>query len=299
MHTLVTGSNGFVGRHLTELLAHDGGQATGTDRTLGGPDLDDLDGLREVIDASSPDIVIHLAGQADVGSSWDAPRMTFRVNAEGTLNVILACQAANVKRLLVVSSADVYGRVDPAELPIGEDRPLHPVTPYAASKAAAEMLAIQADASGLEVIRARSFNHIGPGQGTQFVASALAHRIASAKANAEKSIPVGNLDTIRDLTDVRDVVCAYRLLALHGRPGEAYNVCTGIGRSVRELAETLVELAGGGIELCEDPTLVREVDTPRLIGSPDKLKADTGWEPTVPFEKTLSDILADAIQRTS
>ena len=299
VHALVTGSNGFVGRHLDDLLKASGDRSTGTDRTLGGPDLNDLDGLCRVVAAASPDVVIHLAGQADVGSSWDAPLKTFQVNAGGTLNVVLACQAANVKRLVMVSSADVYGSVSPSDLPITEDQPLSPVTPYAASKAAAEMVAIQAGASGMEVIRTRSFNHIGPGQSPQFVASALAQRIACARASGEPTIAIGNLDTVRDMTDVRDVVRAYRLLALHGRPGHAYNVCTGTGRSIREVAETLVELAGGGIDLLEDPSLVREVDTPRLIGSPDKLKEDTGWEPTISFEETLSDILADAIERTT
>ena len=165
--------------------------------------------------------------------------------------------------MLAVSSADVYGRVQPDELPITEDAPFRPVTPYAASKIAADQLGLQAWLGyGLEVLRVRAFNHLGPGQTTAFVAPALAERIALNERDGSDVVPVGNLTPRRDITDVRDVVRAYRLLMTHGEPGEAYNVCTGRDLSIGELAEHLVALAAHPMRLEPDPALQRRVETP-------------------------------------
>lgn len=298
MSFLVTGARGFVGRHLLEHLRQEGEEAVGTDRLDGGPALEDTEGLVRLMTDVRPEVVVHLAAQADVGGSWTRTLETFRTNVEGTLNVLAAAREAGVRRVVAVTSADVYGIVTEDELPIDETAPLRPVSPYAASKAAADMVCIQAGLGyGQDVIRVRAFNHLGPGQSDRFVASAIASRVAQAELSGATEIRVGNLDTRRDFTDVRDVVRAYRLLALHGRPGEAYNVCSGVDVSVAEVVERLIGLSTVPLRLVVDPELVRPVDLPALRGSYDKLRADTGWEPTVPLEQTLADVLDDWRQR--
>jgi len=194
--------------------------------------------------------------------------------------------------VVAVSSADVYGRVSPAGLPVAESAPLRPVTPYGASKAAAEMMCLQAGhGARLEVIRARAFNHFGPGQSDRFVASALASRIAANERSGAASVPAGNLEARRDFTDVRDVVRAYRLLARAGSPGEAYNVCSGVARSVRELADGLLMRAAHPMTVTEDPELFRAADVPEMRGDPSKLHAATGWRPEIPLSQTLDELL--------
>ncbi|MGE3620121.1 MAG: NAD-dependent epimerase/dehydratase family protein, partial [Acidimicrobiia bacterium] len=270
MRALVTGGHGFVGRHLVAHLAGQGDDCTSLDRSGPDPvDVTDADALSARIRAEAPEVVYHLAGWADVGSSWKHPVEAFRVNALGTLNVLLACRDAGVRRCLVVGSADLYGVVSPDELPLRETSPLRPTSPYAASKAAAEDLAVQAHLGyGLETIRVRPFNHLGPGQSEAFVAPALAGRVARAAQGGGSRIPVGDLTARRDFTDVRDVVRCYRLLAERGEPGDVYNVCSGVDRSVEELARELVALSGTHVELEVDPALVRPVDLPVLRGDP-------------------------------
>lgn len=293
VRALVTGAAGFVGRHLVAGLRAAGDEVHETDRHLG---LDILDpaGLDELFAATRPEVVYHLAGQADVGGSWTSPVETFRINAEGTMNVLLAAVGAEVHRVIAVASADVYGQVPEAELPIGEDRPLRPVSPYGASKASADVVALQAFLGhGLGVIRARPFNHLGPGQSDRFVASAVASRIARNEMEGESEVPVGNLSARRDFTDVRDVVRAYRLLAERGVPGEAYNVCSGQDVAIQEVADRLVALADGPMALVPDPELLRPVDTPVLRGDCTRLHEATGWSPEITLDQTLADVLDD------
>ncbi|MFV2039426.1 MAG: NAD-dependent epimerase/dehydratase family protein, partial [Acidimicrobiales bacterium] len=223
---LITGAGGFVGRHLDAHLRSCGDQVTGTDRATGGADILDPAAISRVVQAAHPEVIYHLAGQADVAASWSDPAGTLRSNAEGTLNVLAAAAEAGVDRVIAVTSAEVYGPVSAQDLPITEHMPLNPASPYAASKAAAEMISIQWANKGLGVIRARAFNHLGPGQSERFVASAIASRILRAQAGGLRSIQVGNLGARRDFTDVRDVVRAYRRLAIDGVPGQAYNVCS-------------------------------------------------------------------------
>lgn len=291
MKALVTGAEGFVGRHLCAHLLAEGDEVVGVDRAEG-PDLLDPVGVERLLDAQRPDVVYHLGGWSDVGGSWNAVLDCFRVNAEGTLNLLDACRTTSRPRVLVVSSADVYGRVTPDELPITESSPYRPVTPYAASKIAADELAHQAWLGhGLETIRVRAFNHLGPGQTTRFVAPAVAERIACNERDGLDEVAVGNLTPRRDITDVRDVVRAYRMLVVDGRPGEAYNVCTGVDLSVGELAERLIALASRPMVLRPDPELQRPVETPVLLGDNSRLRSHTGWSPTIPIERTLTDVL--------
>jgi GDP-4-dehydro-6-deoxy-D-mannose reductase len=295
MRAVVTGGLGFVGRHLVEHLHAAGDEVITVDRSGDDPvDITDAAAVHAAITGAAPDAVYHLAGWADVGASWRDPVGVLRVNAEGTLHVLRACEAAEVHRVVAVASADVYGIVTEAELPLTELSPLRPTSPYAASKAAADALALQAFLGhGLGVIRVRPFNHLGPGQSEQFVAPALAARIARAERDSTDTIPVGNLTARRDVTDVRDVVRAYRLLVERGEPGEVYNLCSGRDTSIQQLADLLVALADRPITLAPDPGLLRPVDLPVLRGDASKLRAATGWAPEIPLEQTLADLLDD------
>ena len=292
MRAAITGGAGFVGRHLAEHL-----ETAGDNVVALGPEVDvtDPDAILTAIEAARPDAVYHLAGVSHVGDSWDAPARVFRVNAEGTLNTLRACAAASVDRVLVVGSADEYGIVTEADLPLTESAPLRPVTPYAASKVAAEFLTLQAFlGDGLGAIAVRAFNHTGPGQSDRFVVPAIASRIAAAEKTGDRRLPLGSLDAVRDFTDVRDVVRAYRLLVERGQPGEVYNVCSGRGVSVGEMVATMVAATGAQLEVVIDPGLVRPIEIPRLVGDAGRLRDATGWEPQIPLDQTLRDVLASA-----
>ena len=290
MRALVTGANGFVGLHLVAHLAACGDEVIESDT-----DILDREAIVATITEAQPDVVYHLAAQADVGGSWDFPVETLRVNVEGTLNVCDASRLAGAQRVLGITSADVYGHVaqkDSLGGPLDETTPLRPVSPYAASKAASETICMQARLGhGLNVILARSFNHLGPGQSDRFVASAIASRIAANERSGATTVSVGNLEARRDFTDVRDVVRAYRLLIEQGTPGEAYHVCSGQARAIREIAEQLVGLAAFPMTLELDPDLLRPVDLKVLCGDNTKIRTATGWAPRIPIETTLQDLL--------
>ena len=296
MKAAVTGSSGFVGRHLVPYLGACGDDVVTIDHRGDPPvDVTDAAEVRAVLQATRPDAVYHLAALSHVGQSWDAPETVFRVNALGALNVLRACADAGVGRVLVAGSADVYGAVGEEDLPLTEDAPIRPITPYGASKAAADVLALQAFlGDGLQTLRVRAFNHTGPGQSVSMLVPGLARRVADAERSGGSKISVGNLDVVRDLCDVRDVVRAYRLLVERGEPGSAYNVCAGRGFSVREVAETMLAMSDAPLELVVDPELVRPVDVPRLVGSAARLHAATDWGPEIDLDTTLADVLADA-----
>jgi GDP-4-dehydro-6-deoxy-D-mannose reductase len=294
MKVLVTGAHGFVGRHLCAHLSASGDEVVESDRHTPGGDVTDGEAFTKLVAEVRPSAVYHLAGWADVGGSWAAPVEAFRANAEGTLNVLLACAEVEVDRVLSIGSADVYGVVTEADLPLTEDAPLRPASPYAASKVAADYLALQAFlGQGLGVIRVRAFNHLGPGQTDRFVAPALAARIARNEIDGGDTVTVGNLSPRRDFTDVRDVVRAYRLLVDRGQPGEVYNVCTGVDLAVQDLADRMLAMATRPMRLEPDPDLLRPVDVPVLRGDSSKLRGATGWKPEIPIEQTLVDLLDD------
>ena len=294
MRALVTGAGGFVGGHLVRHLRACGDDVVELEGRIDGIDITVADDLTEAVIKAEPDVVYHLAGASDVGGSWADPRATFLANALGTLNVLEASREAGAGRVLAVTSADIYGRVTESELPLHEDQPLRPVTPYAASKVAADALAQQAWLGHqMPVIRVRAFNHLGPGQSDKFVAPSLAARIARNERDGGDEVPIGNLTPRRDITDVRDVVRAYRLLVEHGQAGEAYNVCSGKAVSVEEIAERLLAMARHPMRLVIDPDLKRPVDIPVLVGDSTKLATATGWAPTIDLDTTLADVLAD------
>ena len=295
MRALVTGAAGFVGGHLIAHLESAGDEVIGVDR-LDGPDLLDPVAVHAFVAEVEPDAVYHLAGWSDVGASWEKPLAAFEANAVGTLNLLQACLptlgSKRRPKVLSISSADVYGRVGLGELPLTEESLMRPVTPYAASKVAADFVGLQAWLGyGLEVVRVRAFNHLGPGQTNRFVAAAIAECIALNELDGSEIIPVGNLTPRRDFTDVRDVVRAYRLLIEHGEPGEAYNVCSGVDIAISDLADRLVAAALHPMRLEEDPERQRPVDVPVLRGDAAKMHKVTGWEPEIAIEQTLSDVL--------
>jgi GDP-4-dehydro-6-deoxy-D-mannose reductase len=294
---LVTGAGGFVGPYLTAHL-----RSAGDDVVELGPEVDVTDGeaVRAAVVAARPDAVYHLAAASHVGSSWSAPVEVLRVNAEGTLNVLLAAEAAEVSRVLVVGSAEEYGIVEPAALPLLETSPLRPVTPYGASKVAAEVVGLQAFLGRKQpVVLARPFNHLGPGQSDRLVASTLAHQVARNEREGSDVVLAGDLTPRRDFTDVRDVVRAYRLLLEHGAPGEAYNVCSGVDVPVSQVADALIAQADRPMRVELDPSRLRPVELPALRGDPGKLRAATGWTPEIPLERTLTDLLGWWRQRVA
>jgi GDP-4-dehydro-6-deoxy-D-mannose reductase len=298
VRALVTGAGGFVGGHLVRHLEDAGDEVVQVERNVDGIDIADAPAISRVITQAAPEVVYHLAGAADVGGSWSEPYETFMANAVGTLNVVEASRTAGVRRVLAVTSADVYGHVTEAELPLDEDQPLRPVSPYAASKVAADAVAQQAWLGHrFPVIRVRAFNHLGPGQSDRFLAPSLAARIARNERDGGDEVPIGNMTPMRDITDVRDVVRAYRLLMTDGTPGDVYNVCSGRAVSVKELADLLLGMARRPMRLVTDPDLQRPVDIPVLVGDSTRLAKATGWATTIPLEQTLADVLADWRER--
>ncbi len=292
MRSLITGGRGFVGHWLADHLRDLGDEVVAIDREV---EITDPAALLEAMSTATPDAVYHLAALTHVGQSWDEPLQVLEVNIMGTAAVLAAArQCGSDPRVLVTSSAEVYGSVtDPGQLPLSEGSPTAPLTPYAASKLAAEAVVAQAYLGhGQHVITVRPFNHIGPGQTPNFAVPALARRIVDADRRGSATIPVGNLSARRDFTDVRDVVRAYRLLVESGQPGEIYNVCSGRDVSIREIADGLLELAGTTLEFEVDPTLVRPIEVPVLRGDPTRLVEATGWAPEVSLERTLADVLA-------
>jgi len=291
MRALITGGKGFVGQWLAAHLKDSGDDVVAIDIET---DISNGPALRKVVAEASPEAIYHLAAMTHVGESWENPSEVLRVNVLGTAEVLAAARTlAAPPAVLVVSSAEVYGTVTPGQLPLGEDAPTAPATPYAASKLAAEAVALQAwRGYGQPVIVVRPFNHIGPGQSPNFAVPALAKRIVEARKAGTRSLRVGTLTTRRDFTDVRDVVVAYRSLILHGIAGTIYNVCSGRDVAISDVADQLLALAKADLELIIDPELVRPVDVPVLRGDATLLHGTTGWSPSIPLATTLADVLA-------
>ena len=242
---------------------------------------------------AAPDVVFHLAARADVPASWKDPETTLTENVATTLNLLDAVRSEAPEATVVsVSSGEVYG--PPASLPVGEDAPIRPQNPYAVSKVAGDALGgLYADAHGLRVIRARAFNHAGPGQSDRYAISAFARQFAEGEIRGDRPVRIvtGNPDSRRDYTDVRDVVSAYRLLAEHAEPG-VYNVCSGRSRSARELIALMGEALGREIDHVVDETRLRPHEVMEIRGAPDRLSVTTGWRPRIPLKRTLADTAA-------
>jgi GDP-4-dehydro-6-deoxy-D-mannose reductase len=297
---LITGATGFAGGHLLAYLSSRGIRAHAWGhRSKPAPgdgaaswtavDLLDRRAVRAALDASRPSAIYHCAGVADVHGTWSAPAHALRVNAVGTHYLLEAARELELNvRVLVTGSALVYRQsLDP----ITEDHPIGPATPYGVSKLAQEMTANE---SSIDTLLARPFNHAGPGQSPAYATSAFAQQIAEIEAGRRDAVlRVGNLDAQRDITDVRDTVRAYHALVERGHVRRPYNVCSGRTYTMHALLDTLLSLARVRVKVEIDPARLRPSDTPVVHGSHARLTADTGWEPTIPIEQTLADLLDD------
>lgn len=257
-------------------------------------DLVDATSLVRVIEACQPDVIFHLAASSSVASSWSTPAEMMQVNALGTLHLLEAVRQLDLDaRVVLACSAESYGQVAAERLPISEDEPFHPVSPYAVSKATIDLLAYQYfQTFRLQTVRLRLFNHVGPGQSARFVISGFAHQIAEIEAGRQPPvIQVGNLDAKRDFVDVRDVVRAYVMAAVQAQPGEAYNVASGRAISIREALDRLLALTDSVVDLVFDPARLRPSDIDLLVGDAGRLQAATGWRPEIELSQTLADTL--------
>jgi GDP-4-dehydro-6-deoxy-D-mannose reductase len=308
LRALITGISGFVGSHLAEyLLTHTDWQVSGTvygrldnithlrERlTLFPAELSRLEVVRFIVEESQPDYIFHLAAQPIPSLSRYDPWFTLENNIRAQLNVLeVVAQVGLVCRVLVVGSSEEYGAISPADLPIDEDTPLRPASPYAVSKVAQDLLGLQYWLSRqVEAVRVRPFNHIGPRQRQGFVAPDFASQIAEIEAGLRPpQLAVGALDVARDFSDVRDIVRGYHLALTQGRPGEVYNLGAGQAHTVRELLNTLIAASSATIEIVQDPERTRLVEVPCMVADCTRMADHTSWQTQIPFERSLSDVL--------
>ena len=312
MRALITGITGFAGSHLAEFLLaeHPDVEVYGTFRwrsrmdnledidehkiKLVEADLRDYTSMHRALEISRPDVIFHLAAQSFVPSSWNAPNDTIVTNVTGQTNLFEAIRALKLDPVVQIAcSSEQYGLVLPHETPIKETNPLRPLSPYAVSKVAQDYLGYQYFQSyGLKAVRTRGFNHTGPRRGHVFVTSNFCSQVAAIEAGLQEPvIRVGNLEAIRDFTDVRDMVRAYWLAVTKATPGEVYNIATGQGIHIREMLDMVLSYSKVEVKTEVDPERLRPSDVEILIGDASKFKADTGWEPRIPFEQTVQDLL--------
>ena len=318
MKILITGVTGFVGSHLAEycLSLDQQVEVIGTCRwrsrreniehledaiNLYECDLRDASSVKTLLADIQPERIFHLAAQSYVPSSWNSPGETITTNVIGQLNIFEAMRETNsTASIQIAGSSEEYGLVHPEEVPITEENPLRPLSPYAVSKVAQDMLAYQYFQSyGLKVVRTRAFNHTGPRRGDVFVTSNFAKQIAEIEAGQRPPIiHVGDLNPKRDFTDVRDIVRAYWLSLEHCSLGEVYNVASGKAYRIKEVLKILLDNSGQDIEVVEDPERLRPSDVPLLLGDNSRFCKATGWVPEIPFEQTAKDLLDYWRERT-
>ncbi len=318
MKILITGISGFVGSHLADFLLTQGGHKIfGTIKwrsrldnlqsilnkiSLHECDIKDAFALRTVLTEIQPEYIFHLAAQSYVPFSWRAPVESMNTNVIGEVNLMETVKDLKLKtKIHVAGSSEEYGMVLPSEIPITEDNPLRPLSPYGVSKVAQDLLGYQYFKSyQLHVVRTRAFNHTGPRRGDVFVTSNFAKQIVEIeKGLREPVIKVGNLDAVRDFLDVRDVARAYFLALEKGQAGEVYNIASGKGYKIKEVLDKLIAQSKVKVKVTQDPQRLRPSDVELLIGSADKFKAATGWQPQIPFDTTLRDLLEYWRERVS
>ena len=310
MKVLITGITGFVGSHLAEfLLTKEGIQIYGIERWRSRTeniehiknrlkvvecDIRDASSVRKIISEIKPDRIFHLAAQSFVPTSWSAPAETISTNILGELNIFEAVRQERINpQTLIAGSSEEYGAVKPEDLPIKEDTPLRPLSPYAVSKVGQDLLGFQYFKSyGMNIVRTRGFNHSGPRRGEVFAESNFAKQIAEIeKGLIEPIVHVGNLDSKRDYTDVRDMVKGYWLVLEKGDPGQVYNICSGEAYSMKEVLDILISLSKKKVEIIQDPERMRPSDVPILQGDNTRFVKKTGWKPEISLRKMLEDLL--------
>lgn len=307
MIDLIIGAAGFVGAYAIRQLAGSGGNVHATKLpaeqlapdaaarcTVHDLDLLDADAAAQLLTEIRPDRILHLAAQSSVALSWKKPQLTADINIKGTLNLLEAVRKLGTQpRILLIGSGEEYGALQPDQIPVKEDTPLHPANVYAATKAAAEQLAaLYVRAYGMQIVMVRAFNHIGPGQRDTFVAADFCKQAAEIECGLhEPVIRTGNLSAQRDFTDVRDIVRAYELLLERGHSGEVYNVGSGNAAAISDILAQIRTLCTVQFAVETDPEKLRPVDVPVIAADITKLQADTGWSPQIPLAQTLSDML--------
>jgi len=303
---LITGAGGFVGHHLARLLQESGDvDLFGSSRSASSTswpegvvrkvtDLSSYESTEILIRDVKPNQIYHLAGQASVARSWQEPHETYVANVLGQLNLLEALRRVQPKTsLLMVGSSDAYGHVSPSDLPVRESQLLRPVSPYAVSRAAQDMMAEQYFRSyQIPLIRTRTFNHTGPGRPEGYAISNFASQIAKMELHLQPpTLSVGNLDIARDYLDVRDVVRAYDLAIQQGETGAVYNICSGRVHTLAEAVDILLQHSKLKVTVYKDPSRQRPADIPVMYGDPSAFQKRTGWSPQIPFEQTVQDLL--------
>lgn len=326
---IITGFSGFVARHFLDRLVVSYGKAADSDTKISvlgldivrplydlseygehfdidftAVDLMDAERVCEVVSDFKPTEILHLAAFSSVSYSWEHPADCFSNNTKVFLTVVEAVRTHGLKcRILSVGSSEIYGDVSEDMLPLREDMPINPLSPYAIARQAQEALAkVFVEKFDMDIILTRSFNHIGPRQDARFVVPSFIARILEGRKHIGEpmigsndaptvTIETGNIDIIRDFLDVRDVVRAYDMLLLRGRRGEIYNIAGGNGISLKELIDMIADIVGVTVIPKENPEYVRPSDNPRIIGSYDKIQADIGWEPKIPLKQTIRDMV--------
>lgn len=307
---LITGFTGFVSGHLLNFLRESGNsyEIIGLSRNNTGgiteddgkikistiqADLNDRRNISVLLNEFRPDQIIHLASDSSVAHSWQAPVESFQNNTNIFLNLVESVRTLKFHcRILSIGSSEEYGVVDAKHIPITEEAPFNPVSPYAVARVSQELLSrIYSNGYGMDIVITRSFNHIGPGQKENFVISSFAKQIVEIKNGKQTVLQVGNIDVIRDFLDVRDVVRAYMLLLQKGRKGQVYNICGGKGYSLKEVLDRLMMIAGVRIEYHINKDLIRPADNPVIIGSNEKIKKECSWQPGISLDDSLRDIL--------
>ena len=302
MKALITGIDGFVGNHLSNYLLKEGYAVYGTSVIDGFKkeninichmNVLDKEEIRNVINKIKPDQIYHLAGQSAVGLSWKNPVLTVDINISGTLNLLDIIRELKLNvSILIIGSSDQYGIIKPEECPVNEEHTQKPQSPYGISKKTQEELALlYSKAYDMNIIAVRPFNHIGTGQNLNFVVPDFASRIADIENGAEPILKVGNLETYRDFTDVKDIVRGYAMLLNKGRKGEVYNIGSGKEVKVYDILRKLIDISGVSIKIEIDPDKFRPIDVPLIVSDNSKIFNDTGWKPEIILDDTLNEIL--------
>ncbi|UEG50563.1 GDP-mannose 4,6-dehydratase [Ferruginibacter lapsinanis] len=305
---LITGFSGFVSQHLLKYLSETNKEyeIIGISRTQAAPvnftnlhiksyqaDLKDAQITKQIINETKPDYLIHLASDSSVAYSWQNPVDSFQNNTNIFLNLVESVRQTGFKcRILSVGSSEEYGIVNMDDVPLSEEAPLNPISPYAVARVSQEMLSkVYASGYGLDIIRTRSFNHIGPGQKDNFVVSSFAKQIVENKKGNKKGFEVGNIDIIRDFLDVRDVVKAYMDILEKGERGDVYNICSGVGYSLKQILEKMMKIEKVDFGYQVNPRLVRPSDNPIIIGNNKKIQDVCNWKPLINIDESLMDII--------
>ena len=297
MKALITGSSGFIGSHLTAEFEANGYEVVRCDlketKDTVAMDIMNPEMIQSVLEKHQPDVIINMAGQANVGLSWKKPQLTVQLNTVGLINILETVRAVNPQiRVIAVGSSDEYGNLKEIGANVTEDIPVKPITPYAISKQAQELFAqLYVRSYGMDICMIRLFNLGGPGQAKGYIISDFSSGIAEVEAGKKEFMSVGNLESARDFTHVKDACRAVRLIVEKGHTGEVYNISSGVTHKVQEVLDKLVVMAKIPVEVRQDPARMRPSDTPVVCGNHDKLTAHTGWQPKLGLDQILEDAL--------